>query len=145
MATLTFSAADVESGLASLSSSSLNHDLTTHASIVFSQVAAGLTIAGGDTVTTEWIDLTRFGNVGRIYVVKTGAASAGEALMIYCSHDKTTSVLTPFVSGSGASYTNTSGSTMAIAGIPSARYVRFQYLNGSTAQTNLFVHLALHV
>lgn len=81
----------------------------------------------------------------KVVAVKRGAASAGETLLIEQSHngdaDTPTWVAAPGIALTGLAASPSTSANMVLAAVPTARWVRLNFTNGSTAQTALVLEL----
>ena len=102
----------------------------------------------GAAATLE-IDLGAKHTFTRVAAVKRGAASTAETLVIEVSHNgddvSPTWVTALAAAGTGLVSSPSSAANMAVVAIPTARWVRISYTNGSgAAQTALVLELTAY-
>jgi len=94
------------------------------------------------------IDLGPRHNFREICGIKRGAASVGETLLIWQSHngDATTPAwaLAPKADLSAVNASPASGTAMVASAAPGARWIRLTHTNGATAQTALELELSAY-
>lgn len=99
-------------------------------------------LAVSTAANSDVIDLGEKFSFTKLCAIKRGAASTSETLIIEVSHDNSTWVTAPALAMTGLVASPSSGADMVVAGIPSARYARVKYTNGSgAAQTALVLEL----
>jgi hypothetical protein len=95
--------------------------------------------------SAQVLDLGNPHTFTKVVAVKRGTASAGETLIIEQSHngdaETPTWVSAPAAALTGLVASPSSGAAMVVAAVPTARWVRLSYTNGSTAQTALVLEL----
>ncbi|SMF96138.1 hypothetical protein SAMN02949497_3523 [Methylomagnum ishizawai] len=91
---------------------------------------------------SDVVDLGEKFSFTKLVAIKRGTASTSETLIIEVSHDNSAWVTAPNLAMTGLVSSPSSGDSMVVAGIPSARYARVKFTNGSgAAQTALVLEL----